>query len=92
LATGGGATHPPYTAIQNDQSTFIHSDYLPDGMVLRQARTMKEAEIAQLFDHIGHRQELYGAEKAFRFKCFKHKAKGILPACYPDAEAEDQAT
>ena len=46
---------------------------------------MKEAEIAQLFDHIGHRQELYGAEKAFRFKSFKHKTKGILPARYPNA-------
>jgi hypothetical protein len=85
LATGGGATHPPYGSIEKDPETFIERDYLPQDMVLLQARTMKEAEIAQLFDHIGHRQELYGAEKAFRFKSFKHKAKGILPARYPNA-------
>lgn len=54
-------------------------------MVLRQARTMREAAIIELFEYIGHRQELYGAEKAFRFRSFKHKTKGILPARYPHA-------
>lgn len=52
--------------------------------MLRQARAMKESAIIELFEHIGHRQELYGAEKAFRFRSFKHKTKGILSARYPD--------
>lgn len=83
MATGGGAKQPPYTSIELEQEKFIKRKYLPSGMVLRQARTMKEGEIIQLFDHIAHRQERYGAEDAFRFRSFKHKVKGILRAKYP---------
>lgn len=88
MATGGGAKLPPYSNIEKDQDEFIEPEYLPKGMVLRQARTMKEADIAQLFEYISHRQEAHGAENAFRFKSFKHKTKGVLRARYPDTVPE----
>lgn len=56
---------------------------------------MRQFEITDLFNHIGQRQEMYGAEKAFRFKTFKHKTKGPQPAAYldtfPDGDQSDAA-
>jgi len=85
LATGGRAKLTPYATIEEDQETFIERKYLPPGMVLRKPRTMKEGDITKLFEYIAHRQEVHGAEDAFRFASIKHKNKGPLRAKYPTA-------
>jgi len=83
LATGGRAKLTPYATIEENQEAFIERKYLPPGMVLRKPRTMKEGDIAKLFEYIAHRQELHGAEDAFQFASIKHKNKGPLRAKYP---------
>lgn len=89
LATGGKASHPPYNEIGIRQPTFIENKYLPRGMKIRQARNLKQEEIALIFEHIGWRQEKYGAENAFRFKSILRN-KETLSAMYPDAVPETE--
>lgn len=71
--------------MRKQQLTFIEKKYLPWGMEIAQARSLKLEELVSIFSHIGQRQEMYGAKDVFRFKSIMKKNMGILPAKYPDA-------
>lgn len=63
--------------------------YLPRGTKFKQARSLSKETIAGIFKHLVDRQELHGADDAFRFKSFKNGKGEFKPAIYNEPEVED---
>ena len=67
-------------AIRQDNATFVASDCIPTGIVIKKARSMSSEHVRKLLKHIYKWQGKHGPENAFQICIY---IKEQLSACYP---------
>lgn len=86
LATGGKSSHLPYADIEQRQTAFIETKYIPATIKIRQPRNMTKPVIQELFQHLSRRQEMDGPDRTLIFKSVK-LGKKTSPPQYLDMTA-----
>lgn len=84
LACGDSKRQAPFERITRNTSEFVHADYLPNSVSLKDPRSMNIIPLTAFFKYVAAREDSHGVSNAFRFKSvLSSRKKGhMLPAHY----------
>jgi hypothetical protein len=83
LASEKNSIHVPYRKLEEEWSNFAKPQYFPPGFIIKDPRNLKKEQILSFLHHVKNRQDLYGAEDAFRFSHYLTKNSRVS-ACYSE--------
>ena len=84
LANGSKQRPVPFTAINQDMSSFIPAEYRPGNVTFKDPRNMQLEQVLSVLRHCHERQSTLGPESAFRFAQVIGRNRQRVLSSYPE--------